>query len=431
MSGDTTPVCRLRRIARWIDRQTNDNRFDRSGLNAMLPLDGVTVLSLEHAVAAPFATRQLADMGARVIKVERPGTGDFARQYDESVAGLSSYFVWLNRSKESVALDVKGEHGREVLHDLVDRADVIVQNLGPGAAARLGLSADHVRARDQRKIVVSITGWGSDGPWADRKAYDLLVQCETGLVSLTGTPAEIAKVGVSIADIAAGMYAFSATLAALYRRERTGIGASVEVSLFEALAEWIGQPAYFTAGASCQPGRFGTQHATIAPYGPFETSDGRTVLVAVQNEPEWQRFCEWVLQRADVAVDERFVTNSKRVAHRDALNAVIARAFANHSGDEVQSRLAAADLAFAGVNTVSEFLDHPVLAQRDRWRSVMTEVGPIRALLPPIRLGGEPRMDPVPVLGEHTARVLAELGRDPVTLQKTSASVEQDQRGAP
>jgi itaconate CoA-transferase len=219
----------------------------------MLPLGGVTVLSLEHAVAAPFATRQLADLGARVIKVERPGSGDFARHYDESVNGQSSYFVWINRSKESVVLDVKSPRGREILHELAERADVIVQNLGPGAAARLGLSSDEVRERDPRKIVVNITGWGSDGPWADRKAYDLLVQCETGLVSLTGTPAEVAKVGVSIADIAAGMYAFSGTLAALYRREVTGDGASIEVSLFEALAEWVGQPAHFAAGAGRQP----------------------------------------------------------------------------------------------------------------------------------------------------------------------------------
>ena len=262
----------------------------------MLPLSGITVLSLEHAVAAPFATRQLADLGARVIKVERPGSGDFARQYDDSVNGASSYFVWLNRSKESIELDVKTERGHQVLHELADRADVIVQNLGPGAAARLGLSADEVRARDPRKIVVSLTGWGSTGPWADRKAYDLLVQCETGLVSLTGTPEEVAKVGVSIADIAAGMYAFSGTLAALYRREATGEGATIEVSLFEALAEWVGQPAHFTAGAGRQPGRFGAQHATIAPYGPFEAGDGHTVLIAIQNEPEWSRFCTLVLR---------------------------------------------------------------------------------------------------------------------------------------
>jgi itaconate CoA-transferase len=388
----------------------------------VLPLHGVTVLSLEHAVAAPFATRQLADLGARVIKVERPGSGDFARQYDESVNGESSYFVWLNRSKESVALDVKSPQGREILHELADKADVIVQNLGPGAAARLGLSAAEVRARDPRKIVVDITGWGSDGPWADRKAYDLLVQCETGLVSLTGTPDEVAKVGVSIADIAAGMYAFSGTLAALYRREATGEGASIEVSLFEALAEWVGQPAHFTAGAGRQPGRFGAQHATIAPYGPFEAGDGHTILLAIQNEPEWARFCEIVLGRPDVARDPRFASNTLRVAHRDEMNRIIAQAFSEHPTPQLEARLTEARVAFAGVNTVAEFLDHPVLAGRDRWREVATEAGDIKALLPPIGLGVEPRMDAVPALGQHTDQILAELGRDPQTLDKLLAA---------
>jgi itaconate CoA-transferase len=388
----------------------------------MLPLGGVTVLSLEHAVAAPFATRQLADLGARVIKIERPGTGDFARHYDQSVNGQSSYFVWLNRSKESVVLDIKTPRGREILHELAQRADVIVQNLGPGAAARLGLSSDEVRERDPGKIIVNITGWGSDGPWADRKAYDLLVQCETGLVSLTGTPAEVAKVGVSIADIAAGMYAFSGTLAALYRREVTGDGASIEVSLFEALAEWVGQPGHFAAGAGRQPGRFGAQHATIAPYGPFESGDGHTILLAIQNEPEWARFCEIVLRRPDVARDARFASNTQRVAHRSEVNAIIAQQFSQLSAQRLEALFADARIAFAGVNTVAEFLDHPVLAGRGRWREVSTEAGGIRALLPPISLGAEPRMDPVPALGEHTAQILAELGRDPQTLEKFVAA---------
>jgi len=378
----------------------------------VLPLTGVTVVSLEHAVAAPFATRQLADLGARVIKVERPDSGDFARRYDESVDGLSSYFVWLNRSKESVALDVKSEAGHAALHRLVDRADVVVQNLGPGAATRLGLSAKDIRDRDPRKIVVDVTGWGSDGPWADRKAYDLLVQCETGLLSLTGTETDMAKVGVSIADIAAGMYAFSATLAALYRREVTGEGASIEVALFDALAEWVGQPAHFTAGAGRQPGRFGAQHATIAPYGPYVAADGHTILVAIQNEPEWQRFCDAVLQRPELAADPRFSTNTLRVEHRDEVNAVVAEVFARHTTAELEARLADARIAFAGVNTVAEFLDHPVLAGRDRWRDVETERGTIRALLPPINFGVEPAMGRVPALGEHTERVLAELDSD-------------------
>jgi crotonobetainyl-CoA:carnitine CoA-transferase CaiB-like acyl-CoA transferase len=382
----------------------------------------VTVLSLEHAVAGPYATRQLADLGARVIKIERPGSGDFARHYDESVNGQSSYFVWLNRSKESVVLDLKSPRGQDVLHELAERADVVVQNLGPGAAARLGLSSDQVRGRDPRKIVVNITGWGSNGPWADRKAYDLLVQSETGLVSLTGTPAEVAKVGISIADIAAGMYAFSATLAALYRREVTGDGASIEVSLFEALAEWVGQPAHFAAGAGRQPGRFGAQHATIAPYGPFEASDGRTILLAIQNEPEWANFCEIVLCRPDVARDPRFASNMQRVANRNEMNAIIAQHFSEVSARELEARLAAARIAFAGVNTIAEFLDHPVLAGRERWRQVGTEKGHIRALLPPINLGPEPRMDPVPALGQHTGQILAELNRDPRTLEKSVAA---------
>ncbi|MGV9798621.1 CaiB/BaiF CoA transferase family protein [Mycobacterium sp. NPDC003449] len=375
-----------------------------------LPLRDITVLSLEHAVAAPFATRQLADLGARVIKVERVGSGDFARQYDDSVNGQSSYFVWLNRSKESIAIDVKSERGYQVLHDLADRADVVVQNLGPGAAERLGLSADALRARDPRKIVVSVTGWGSTGPWAERKAYDLLVQCETGLVSLTGTPDEVAKVGVSIADIAAGMYAFSGTMAALYRRAVTGEGATIEVSLFEALAEWVGQPAYFTAGAGRQPGRFGAQHATIAPYGPFDAGDGHTILIAIQNEPEWSRFCTVVLGRPDVAEDPRFASGTLRVAHRAEVNATITEAFAALTSTELEDRLSTARIAFAGVNTVEEFLAHPVLAARDRWRTVQTEHGPVDALLPPIDLGTEARMDPVPALGAHTAAILAELG---------------------
>ena len=388
----------------------------------MLPLSGLTVLSLEHAVAAPFATRQLADLGARVIMVERPGSGDFARQYDDSVNGLSSYFVWLNRSKESIALDVKSPQGREALHELADRADIVVQNLGPGAAARLGLSAEELRTRDSRKIVVGITGWGSDGPWADRKAYDLLVQCETGLVSLTGTPTDVAKVGVSIADIAAGMYAFSGILAALYRREISGEGASIEVSLFEALAEWVGQPAHFTAGKGRQPSRFGAQHATIAPYGPFEAGDGHTVLIAIQNEPEWARFCELVLERPDMAKDRRFASNTLRVAHRDELNELITAGFAELSTTALESRLTTARIAFAGVNTVTEFLDHPVLQARNRWRQTPTETGPVDALLPPLDLGVEPRMGPVPALGAHTRQILAELGRDPGTLMKVDVT---------
>lgn len=376
----------------------------------MLPLEGITVLSLEHAVAAPFATRQLADLGARVIKVERVGSGDFARHYDESVGGLASYFVWLNRSKESIALDIKSAAGRRILHELAARADVIVQNLGPGAAERLGLGAEEIHARNPRAIVLSITGWGSTGPWADRKAYDLLVQCETGLVSLTGTPDEMAKTGVSVADIAAGMYGFSGVLAALFQRERTGEGTTLEVSLFEALAEWVGQPMHFTAGDGHQPGRFGAQHATISPYGPYTAADGHVILLAIQNEPEWKRLCDIVFDDPALALDPRFASNTLRVAHRDAINESVAHHFSRLDTAELTDRLNRALIAFAGVNTVSEFLDHPVLAGRDRWRPVETEAGPIRALLPPIGLGSEARMDPVPALGEHSVEVLRGLG---------------------
>ncbi|MER6825589.1 CaiB/BaiF CoA-transferase family protein [Streptosporangium sp. NPDC000563] len=388
----------------------------------MLPLTGITVVTLEHAVAAPFATRQLADLGARVIKIERPGSGDFARRYDESVHGQSSYFVWLNRSKESVTLDVKSPHGREILHELVDRADVLVQNLGPGAADRLGLAAAAVRERDPRKIVLGITGWGGDGPWAGRKAYDLLVQCEAGLVSLTGSADEPARVGVSVADIAAGMYGFGAVLTALYQRQVTGRGATLEVSLFEALAEWMGQPANYTAGSGRQQPRAGARHATIAPYGPFTARDGRTVLLSIQNEAEWIRFCAVFLKDPELATDPRFATNTLRVADRDALEAIVDARFAELDGADAAELLDQAGVANAGVNTVADFLDHPVLRERDRWRDVGTPGGPIRALLPPISLdGAEPRMDPVPELGRHTADVLAELGRSPEEIADLAA----------
>lgn len=377
----------------------------------MLPLTGVTVVTLEHAVAAPFATRQLADLGARVIKIERPRTGDFARHYDEAVNGQSSYFVWLNRSKESVALDVKSSEGRRILHELAARADVLVQNLGPGAADRLGLGAEAVRARDPSKIVLSITGWGSSGSWAQRKAYDLLVQCETGLVSLTGSAAEPARVGISVADIAAGMYGFSGVLAALYQRQATGGGASLEVSLFEALAEWMGQPAHYTAGSGRQQPRCGVQHATIAPYGAFTARSGHTILIAIQNEAEWARFCDGFLANPDAAGDVRFATNTLRVANREALNKLIAERFGELDAASARALLDHAQIAHAGVNTVAEFLQHPVLRDRGRWQPVHTPAGPVEALLPPIDLGrAAPRMDPVPSIGEHTANVLSELG---------------------
>ncbi len=377
----------------------------------MLPLKGITVVSVEHAVAAPFATRQLADLGARVIKVERPEVGDFARHYDTAVHGLSSYFVWLNRSKESVTVDLKAPEGRDILQRLCERADVVVQNLAVGAGERLGLSADALRSRDPRKIVLTITGWGSTGPWAHRKAYDLLVQCETGLVSLTGSPDDAARVGVSVADIAAGMYGFSGVLAALYQRAVTGEGASIEVSLFEALAEWMGQPAAYTSATGSQQPRVGLRHATIAPYGVFTASDGRTVLVSVQNADEWQRFCSEFLGDGGLASDPRFATNPARVANRVELEALIGQRFTELTQAQATELLDRIRVASAGVNSVAEFLAHPVLEARNRWRDVPTPGGPVRALLPPVDIAGaSARMDAVPGVGEHSADVLAELG---------------------
>jgi itaconate CoA-transferase len=315
-----------------------------------LPLAGVTVVNLEQAVAAPFATRQLADLGARVIKIERPDGGDFARRYDESVHGQSSYFVWLNRSKESLTLAVKTPEGRAVLDELLAGADVLVRNLGPGAAARLVIDAASLADRHPRVIPCSISGYGPDGPWAGRKAYDLLMQCETGLVSLTGRPGEAAKAGISVADIAAGMYAYSGILTTLYRRATTGWISAVEVSLFDALAEWMGSPAYYTRYGGRQPPRAGAQHATIAPYGPFTAAGGQTVLLAVQNEREWHAFCRIVLDDPTLAEEPRFPTNSARVDHRDAVNGVISARFASLDVGTVLRLLDKAGVAHSRLN---------------------------------------------------------------------------------
>ncbi|MGW6787705.1 CaiB/BaiF CoA transferase family protein [Streptomyces chartreusis] len=378
-----------------------------------LPLSGITVVSLEQAVAAPYATRQLADLGARVIKVERPGDGDFARRYDTTVHGQSSYFVWLNRSKESLTLDLKAPRGQEILHRLLDTADVFVQNLAPGAADRLGLGAQALGERWPRLIPCTISGYGTSGPWAGRKSYDLLVQCQTGLVSLTGTAEETARVGISVADIAAGMYAYSGILTALFTRATTGTAHPVEVSLFEALAEWMGQPAYYTEYGGTQPPRLGTQHPTLAPYGAYPAADGKEVLFSIQNEREWAVLCAEFLGRADLTDDPRFATSSARVAHREELNAVVAERCARSDADEILKDLESINIACAGVNDVAAFLDHPVLAGRDRWRDVAVPGGATaRALLPPADLAGVPaRMDPVPAVGEHTEAILTELGR--------------------
>jgi formyl-CoA transferase len=374
------------------------------------PLHGITVVSLEQAVAAPFATRQLADLGARVIKIERPDGGDFARSYDESVHGNSSYFVWLNRSKESLTLDVKAPEGRAVLGELLDRADVLVQNLGPGAAGRLGVDAASLARSHPRVIPCTVSGWGTDGPWAGRKAYDLLVQAETGVLALTGTPEHTARVGISIADIAAGMYAYSGILTALLRRATTGEISAVEVSLFEALAEWMGSPANYTAYGGRQPARSGADHATIAPYGPVATADGAVVL-GVQNDREWRSLCAVVLDDPDLADDPRFVTNSARVEHRAELNALIGTRLAALDTDAASALLDEAGIANARLNQVRDFLDHPVLEKRERWRPVDVPGGTIAALRPPVDIAGvEPVMGPVPALGAHTDAILRELG---------------------
>jgi itaconate CoA-transferase len=377
----------------------------------MLPLEGITVVSVEQAVAAPFATRQLADLGARVIKVERPGVGDFARGYDETVRGLASHFVWLNRSKESLALNLKEAGAKDVLNRLLAQADVFVQNLAPGAAERLGFGAERLREESPRLVVCDISGYGSTGPYRNKKAYDLLVQCEAGLVSITGTPETPSKVGISIADIAAGMYAYSSILAALFRRERTGAGATIEVSLLEALGEWMGFPAYFTAYGGRQPPRTGAKHAAIAPYGPFEAGDGKTVFFGLQNEREWSRFCETVLERPELATNPQFNSNYKRVENGEKLDEIIGNTLKSLSSEEAISRLEEAQIANARMRTVQEFLDHPQLRARDRWREFGSPVGLLRGLLPPTTLDGqEPVMSPVPEIGGHTAALLAELG---------------------
>jgi len=391
----------------------------------MLPLEGITVVALEQAVAAPFATRQLADLGARVIKIERPDGGDFARRYDRTVHGMSSHFVWLNRSKESISLDLKRPEAREILRRLLSQADVFMHNLAPGAVERMGFGAPPLRPAYPRLIICQISGYGASGPYQHKKAYDLLVQCETGVLSVTGTPDHPSKVGISIADISAGMYAYTGVLTALYQRERTGEGASFEVSLFESLGEWMGYPAYFTAYGGTAPPRTGSHHATIAPYGPFATSGGQVVFLGLQNEREWVRFCESVLNRPDLADDERFDSNQGRVQHRVELESIIAETFSRLSAEEVLARLDAAEIANAQQRTPQEFWDHPQLAARNRWREVDSPVGTLRALLPPVTMDGvEPRMDRIPDVGEQTEEILGWLGYDAeqrATLRAASA----------
>ncbi|MEJ5059342.1 MULTISPECIES: CaiB/BaiF CoA transferase family protein [unclassified Pseudomonas] len=377
----------------------------------VLALEGITVISLEHAIAAPLATRHLADLGARVIKVERPGSGDFARAYDERVDGLASHFVWVNRSKESLTLDLKQPEAHEILMQLLSEADVLVQNLAPGAAARLGLSYEALAPINPKLIVCDISGYGEGGPYTEKKAYDLLIQSEAGFLSITGTPDEQVKAGISIADIAAGMYAYTNILAALIERGKTGRGRRIEIAMIDAMVEWMGFPMYYAYEGQEPPRRTGASHATIYPYGPFRAGDGRTVMLGLQNEREWAVFCEKLLDDSALATDERFASNARRTANRDALSELIEQRFASLTADEVMARLDAADIANANVSTMSDIWNHPQLAARKRWTRVDTPAGPVPALQPPGMGGDHPaRMGPVPALGEHTEAILRELG---------------------
>jgi len=378
------------------------------------PLDGITVVSLEHAIAAPFCTRQLADLGARVIKVERPGVGDFARAYDQRVDGMASHFVWVNRSKESLTLDLKQPAALAVLKQLIGSADVLVQNLAPGAAARMGLGFAELHAAHPALIVCDISGYGDNGPYRDKKAYDLLIQSEAGFLSVTGTEAVPSKAGNSIADIAAGMYAYSSILAALMQRDKrggTGKGSHIDISMLEALTEWMGYPLYYSYEGAAPPPRSAAAHATIYPYGPFAAGDGGTVMLGLQNEREWQLFCGVVLAQPALAKDPRFDSNAQRNAHRGALEAIILNTFASLSTAQVLAKLDEAHIANARMNSMADVWAHPQLQARERWRTVATPAGDIPALLPPGRISSfDYRMDAVPAVGQHTQAILRELG---------------------
>lgn len=383
-------------------------------MQASRPLEGITVVSLEHAIAAPFCTRQLADMGARVIKIERPGVGDFARGYDERVNGMSSHFVWTNRSKESLSLNLKDAEGQVIIDKLLAEADVLVQNLAPGAAAGLGLSAAVLHAKYPRLIVCDISGYGENGPYRDKKAYDLLIQSEAGFLSVTGSADEPAKAGCSIADIAAGMYAYSNILAALIKRGRDGIGSHIDLSMLEALTEWMSFPMYYAYEGASAPKRSGAEHATIYPYGPFAAGDGNVVMLGLQNEREWKVFCEQVLQDAALTDDPRFSSNSRRHENRAVLRAQILDSFSKLTAQQVVERLDQAQIANARVNTMQDLWQHPQLAARQRWTEVGSPVGQLPALLPPgVSNTWDYRMDAVPALGEHTDAILAGLGYAP------------------
>jgi itaconate CoA-transferase len=387
------------------------------------PLDGITVVSLEHAIAAPFCTRQLADMGARVIKIERPGSGDFARGYDERVRGLSSHFVWTNRSKESLTLDLKREEAGGVMERLLESADVLVQNLAPGAAARLGLSFDALHEKYPRLIVCDISGYGEGGPYQDKKAYDLLIQSESGFLSVTGTKDDPVKAGCSIADIAAGMYAYSAILNALLLRQKTGLGSRLDVSMLESMVEWMGFPMYYAFEGGSPPARAGAAHASIYPYGPFPVGGGSTIMLGLQNEREWRVFCAQVLRQAELAEDPRFISNSLRTANREDLRALIVAAFADLSIEQVTQRLEDAQIANARVNDMAGVWAHPQLQARARWSRVDSPAGELPALLPPASSNAfAPRMEAVPAVGQNTDAVLASLGYAPDQVAQFHAS---------
>ena len=381
--------------------------------SSIRPLDGITVVSLEHAIAAPFCTRQLADLGARVIKVERPGVGDFARAYDQRVHGEASHFVWVNRSKESLTLDLKQPAALGVLLDIIASADVLVQNLAPGAAARMGLGYETLHAAHPKLIVCDISGYGEDGPYRDKKAYDLLIQSEAGFLSVTGTPDDPSKAGNSIADIAAGMYAYTNILSALLLRGRTGEGSHIDVSMLESLGEWMGYPMYYAFEGAAPPPRSAAAHATIYPYGPFPAGDGGTVMLGLQNEREWRVFCDVVLLDAALATDARFDSNARRNANREPLKAQIIATFSTLTTAEVLARLDAAQIANARMNDMAGLWAHPQLQARGRWQTVGSPAGDIPALLPPGRNSSfDYRMDAVPAVGQHTEAILREWGRD-------------------
>ncbi len=376
-----------------------------------LPLSGITVVSLEQAVAAPFCSRQLAELGARVIKIERPEVGDFARGYDQAVHGQSGYFLWLNRSKESLALDVKKDESKQILANLIAKADVFIQNLAPGAAQRLGLGADELMQKHPRLIVCDISGYGDSGPYAHKKAYDLLIQSEAGILAVTGTKDSPAKVGVSLTDIGTGLHAYSGILSALFQRERTGKGSRIEVTMFEAMVEWMNHPLMYEHFGGKRLQRAGTDHAIIVPYGRFTAGDGKDVMLGIQNEREWASFCAKVLDQPELATDPRYNNNTKRLAARDELIELITGIFAKKTAEQVIARLDEAGIANARMNTPAEVWDHAQLKARDRWREVDTPAGRIPALLPPVTSADyEVRMDAVPSVGQHTDQILAELG---------------------